>query len=159
MKRFASFFLAFSIIASCALPVSADALDDIFKRAGSWENASVVKIPRFMMSLVNMAGISDAATDEFAGKVKSLRILNIENLDGAKADLLSRWLDQLDKEGKMSVAVKSCQDGETATIWLQSDGSTIHRIVVASAEQHEFSIVDIKGKFKEKDIDNIVNGK
>lgn len=134
--------------AAAAQTVSADSVDDIFNKAGKWENATSVKIPKFFVRL----GLFMGKADHLPGKVDGVRVLDIEDVTQAKAALLSGWLSRITSDGKLQEAVKTTQNGEKTSIWFQYDGKTIKRIVIADMEKDQFSLVEVKGCFTEQDL-------
>ena len=153
MKRIVSACLLLLLAAQLAW---AGNVDDLFYEFKEERNAEFVAVSPFLMWLGRLAvSGEDAETKEMMKKVKSLRVLDLEECSTAVKKRFAKRVDQLKTNGYESL-VRINEEGEKVNILVRQKGDEIRELLIVCSSPDDCALVSIRGHFKESDLERLV---
>ena len=89
-------------------------------------------------------------------KVKSIRVLSLEDCSKSVKDRFSQEVENLDDEEYQPLVVAN-SDGEKAKVMMLTKGDVIRELVIFAVDEEDSAIIQINGKLTQDDIQFIVN--
>ena len=134
----------------------ASSVNSIFHEFKEERNAEYVSVSPFLLWIGRLAmGNEDEATKDIMKKVKSLRVLDLEDCSTAVKERFAKRIGQL-KEDKFESLVRINEDGEKVNILVQQKGDEIRELLIVCCSPDDCALVDIRGNFKESDLNRLI---
>ena len=144
--------IAFACMLFCTMHLSAQTVDDLFKEFKNKENVEYVEIPKVMMSMASGLVKKEDGGD-LVKKINHVRILSIED-NPTLSQEFSLKASNLKKKGYEEM-VNSNEENEKTLILVKSKGEAISEMVILVTEPSECSLIQLKGKLKPSDVNNL----
>lgn len=129
--------------------------DDIFTEFSSEKDAEYVNVNSFMMWLgKQFAG--DGADADIVKKIKSVRVLDLEDCSPTVKNRFSKRVNDLDQKGYEEM-VRVNDNGERVKILARKNGDIINRMLIVCSSNDDCALVEVNGKFTMDDITGVVN--
>lgn len=133
----------------------AQGIDDVFNQFKNRENATLVNLPKSLISMGPKSS-DDEDAKKWADKIESLQILALEDA----SDALKKELNAAVKRANLSEyedMVKVNSDGQKVRIMTKSSGKEITSLIIFAIDEEDCAIVKIDGRINPKDVDAIVD--
>lgn len=142
------------VIVQTAWAVNAKQIFNEFKEA---RNAEYVSIPRFLMRLgQTFADVEDSEDARLMRSIHSMRVLDLEKCsDGVKSRFMKR-IDALDTD-KYETLMRVNDEDDKVKILIREEEGNIKEMLIVCSGREDCALIQIKGNFKESDIDALVN--
>ncbi|WP_028897223.1 DUF4252 domain-containing protein [Prevotella sp. HUN102] len=147
----------FLTLVLCAASLSswAQNIDDVFNQFKNRENATLVNLPKSLISM-GLKSSNDEDAKKWADKIESMQILALEDA----SDALKKELNAAVKKanlGDYEDMIRANSDGEKVRIMTKSDGKEITSLIIFAIDEEDCAIVKIDGHINPKDVDAIVD--
>ena len=136
----------------CTMRLSAQTVDDLFKEFKNKENVEYTEIPKVMMSMASGL-VKKEEVGDLVKKINHVRILSIED-NPTLSQEFSQKASNLKKKGYEEM-VSSNEENEKTLILVKSKGEAISEMVILAIEPSECSLIQLKGKLRPSDINNL----
>lgn len=151
--------LVLTCTSGCARTKNDTSIDGLFKEFSQAENAEYVNLNPFMMTLAKMAtSVADSDAAKVTSKIKSVKVLSLEDSPAETKRRLSQRLADLNTDGYEEL-IRVNDNGEKVRIFarMDKDSSTIRRLIVLCSDSNDCTLVSIQGKFSKDDINAVVS--
>ena len=144
--------VAFTLI---VVATQAQTLQSLFDKYSKDERFTYVTVGSGMMNLASNFGIKNKNGKLMASKMRSIRILTLEN--DANSPLMKSVIQDLDKiieVGKFETAVEAREKAEMVHIYYRVVGKDDADMLIVTKEKGELSLVWISGKMSKEEMMN-----
>ena len=152
MKKY--IFTLIVMLASCQITFAQD-VKSIFNEFKDESKAECISISPFMMSLGKMFMGNEEGTD-IAKKVKSMRILDLEDCPAKVKERFAQRINKLDTKGYETL-IKVNDDGKKVRIMTKSHKEIINEMLIICIEDNDCTLIQMNCKIKKKDIAQLVD--
>lgn len=146
--------LLLTLILACLSLSSFGQSDAIFNEFKREKNAEYISIPPVLMTIGNWFTGKDADA-EFARKVKSVKILDMEHCSKRVKQRFDQRVDALQHK-RYETMVRINDEGERMRIYIRVEKGIVHELLIACSEHNECTLVQINGRFKREDINQLI---
>ena len=132
-------------------------IKEVFNEFKDAEHADYVSISPFLIKIGKM--FVDDEDGEAQWALKHIKSMQVLDLDDCSADVKQRFakrISQLQLDGYEPL-VRVNEDGEQVRILIKGKENVIHEMLIVCAGTDDCTLVRFKGKFKESDIDQLLN--
>lgn len=145
--------IATIIFASSVLPSFATSPDKIIKRFRNADKVEYVHIPKFLIKL----GLASAAKDlPLAGNISGITVLDFSE---ASATTRYQFANEVEKISGYETLVSSSEGQEKVLILSKVKGDKFEDFVIVSIDSNDCSFVQLRGKFSQKEINDLIENK
>lgn len=130
-------------------------IDSLFDEFGSAQNADCVNVSPFLMSIGKMFAGNDKDA-EIIGKVKSMRVLDLEECSESIKTRFSKKANKLSLDGYEEL-MRVNDSGEKVRVLMKEKKDVIRELLFVITGNDDCTLVQINGKFTKDDIDKLVN--
>lgn len=152
MKKFVLTFATLWMI--CLAGIAQDAAD-LFRELRKESNAEYVNVNPFLM-FVGKLFASDMEDKEMISKIRSAKVLDLENCSSEKRQRFVRSVESLYKKN-YELLIKNNDDGERTYILAKIKKDIIRELLIANIDGYECSLVLLKGKIHKQDIHQLAD--
>ena len=138
----------------CQLTVAQN-ISSIMNEFKNEQNAECIHISPFMMSIGKLFMGNEEGTD-IARKVKSIRILDLEDCSADVKERFVKRVDKLTPKGYETL-MQVNDNGEKVRIMTKTKNNTIHEMLIFCIENKDCSLIQMNCKIKKEDIAQLVN--
>ena len=139
----------------------AQTLQSLFEKYSDDERFTSVTVGNGMMNLGSIMGKNNHHNKEMASKMKSVRILTLDDINSAISKTFMQELDKVIEDGKFTTAIEARDKGERVHIYYRISGKDNADMLIVSRDKTEISLIWISGKMSKEDMLNAFscNGK
>ncbi len=135
--------------------VCAGNVQQVFDEFKKVNHADYVSISPFLMKLGMMFAGTGDETDQIARKVKSLKVLDLEDCSAEVKQRFSQRIARLNEDGYETL-MRINDSGEKVNILIKTKKETIREMLIVCNGPEDYCLILLKGKFKASDIDALV---
>ena len=139
----------------------AQTLQSLFEKYSEDERFTSVTVGNGMMNLGSVMGKHNSHNKEMSSKMKSIKILTLEDKSSALTKTFMQELDKVIEEGKFETAIEARDKGERVHIYYRISGKDNADMLIVSKDKSEISLIWISGKMSKEEMLNAFscNGK
>ncbi len=141
----------------------AQTLQSLFDKYSEDERFTAVTVGGGMMNLGSIIGkhSSNSQNKELASKMKSIKILTLEDKGSVLSKTFIQELDKVIEDGKFITAIEARDKGERVHIYYRLSGKDNADMLIVSKDKNEISLIWISGKMSKEEMLNAFscNGK
>jgi hypothetical protein len=152
MKKFV-FTLLLVLGCQISLAQNSAALFDEFRRE---KNAEYVSASPFLMFIGKMFYPYNDEGKEIASKIRSAKILDLDECSPDVKQRFSRQFEALSNNGYETL-MQMNEDGERIHIQMRMKKEVIRELLIAIIEDDECSLIQVNGKIRKQDIAQLIN--
>lgn len=152
MKKFV-FTLLLVLGCQISLAQNSAALFNEFRRE---KNAEYVSASPFLMFIGKMFYPYNDEGKEIASKIRSAKILDLDECSPDVKQRFSRQFEALSNNGYETL-MQMNEDGERIHIQMRMKKEVIRELLIAIIEDDECSLIQVNGKIRKQDIAQLIN--
>ena len=124
--------------------------------SGSEKNAEYVSASPFLMFIGKMFYPYNDEGKEIASKIRSAKILDLDECSPDVKQRFSRQFEALSNNGYETL-MQMNEDGERIHIQMRMKKEVIRELLIAIIEDDECSLIQVNGKIRKQDIAQLIN--
>lgn len=152
MKKY---LLTMAILLTVCQLTFAQNISSIINEFKNEKNAECIHISPFMMSIGKLFMGNEEGTD-IVRKVKSMRILDLEDCSVSVKERFAKRVAKLNKKGYETL-MQVNDDGEKVRILTKTKNDMIREMLIFCIEDKDCSLIQMSCKIKKEDIAQLVN--